>query len=343
MKKKKSANRAGWDSLLLTHKLYSALAQEFSIELSSCSELESAAAEGSGPAIAAAQNWLAEADRQIQVHQLRQFLQTSPLADETALRAVLAYALHKTEHSAADRDKIDFLLVQFFSVCAPSLLEDSDLTFEFVAKTLTPALGAASLTPLASLDGLEGVIQTANSCHKLQELFDSGVIEKGRELKLAAAHNYFEAAALVSFTRFNFLMRRCFFRAMHRDLNAILDGLRALEQQGVETLDCRGATLSGEESVGRLRMICQSWKAMFQAEYSFGQPLRMLVDLRAAVDAALAGKGSAAAEKAPPAEAVTGETAQAEDSAPRAMAAAASGDANATSAEETSSSKETKA
>jgi hypothetical protein len=34
-------------------------------------------------------------------------------------------------------------------------------------------------------------------------------------------------------------------------------------------------------------MICQSWKVMFQAEYSSGQPLRMLVDLRASVDAAL--------------------------------------------------------
>ena len=37
----------------------------------------------------------------------------------------------------------------------------------------------------------------------------------------------------------------------------------------------------------RLRMICQSWKVMFQAEYSSGQPLRMLVDLRASVEAAL--------------------------------------------------------
>ena len=42
-------------------------------------------------------------------------------------------------------------------------------------------------------------------------------------------------------------------------------------------------------------MICQSWKVMFQAEYSSGQPLRMLVDLRASVDAAL-GRGSGNAE-----------------------------------------------
>ena len=40
--------------------------------------------------------------------------------------------------------------------------------------------------------------------------------------------------------------------------------------------------------MARLRMICQSWKVMFHAEYSSGSPLRMLVDLRNVVDAALA-------------------------------------------------------
>jgi hypothetical protein len=34
-------------------------------------------------------------------------------------------------------------------------------------------------------------------------------------------------------------------------------------------------------------MICQSWKVMFHAEYSSGQPLRMLVDLRGIVETAL--------------------------------------------------------
>jgi hypothetical protein len=76
---------------------------------------------------------------------------------------------------------------------------------------------------------------------------------------------------------------------MHGDLNAILDGLRELEHSGIRTLDCRRAQFSATEPTTRLRMICQSWKVMFHAEYSSGQPLRMLVDLRAAVDDALKG------------------------------------------------------
>jgi hypothetical protein len=106
---------------------------------------------------------------------------------------------------------------------------------------------------------------------------------------------------MVAFARFNFLLRRLFFRLMHRDLNAILDGLRDLEQQGVSTLDCRSAQFAGDEQVARLRMICQSWKVMFHAEYSSGQPLKMLVDLRKAVETALAQTGQTKSEQSAPA------------------------------------------
>jgi hypothetical protein len=100
---------------------------------------------------------------------------------------------------------------------------------------------------------------------------------------------------LAAFTRFGYLMRRAFFRLMLGDLNLILDGLTELEDKGIETLDCRRAQFSAQEPIIRLRMICQSWKVMFQAEYSSGSPLRMLVDLRASVEHAL-GRGKPEAE-----------------------------------------------
>jgi hypothetical protein len=109
--------------------------------------------------------------------------------------------------------------------------------------------------------------------------------------------------------------------------------LRELEQRGVNTIDCRRAQFSAEEPILRLRMICQSWKVMFQAEYSSGQPLRMLVDLRAAIDDAL-GRGlaqntraakpvpvkKAAAQPAPAAKPATAKAARA-GAAPSAPAA----------------------
>src|SRR5208283_798447 len=121
----------------------------------------------------------------------------------------------------------------------------------------------------------------------LSELLHSGVLEQGRKLKTQSAARYFEPSAMVAFARFSFMIRRIFFRLMHDDLNAIQDGLHELDRRGVATVDCRRAQFSAEEPIARLRMICQSWKVMFHAEYSAGQPLRMLVDLRGAVDGAL--------------------------------------------------------
>jgi hypothetical protein len=101
------------------------------------------------------------------------------------------------------------------------------------------------------------------------------------------------------------------------DLNGILDGLTELEEKGIQTIDCRRAQFSAQEPIVRLRVICQSWKVMFQAEYSSGQPLRMLVDLRASVEYAL-GRG-----KPPEAEAKTQGTAKAVPAAKPAPAAKA--------------------
>src|SRR5579864_6419578 len=239
-----------------------------------------------------ARQWLREMDERIQIHQLRQFLQTTTMVTPQLLQTLLLHHLHKEEKSPSDRDKIDFLIVQLFSLAAPSRLEDNSVTLEYVAKTLSPVLGNVDTTVPVWLAPLEKVLQSAQNARTLNELLHSGILEQGRKIKIQAGENYFLPVAMIAFARFSFLMRRCFFRLMHQDLNAIFDGLRELEQKGVTTIDCRRAQFSADEPTLRLRMICQSWKVMFQAEYSSGQPLRMLVDLRAAIDDAL-GRGAA--------------------------------------------------
>ncbi len=140
------------------------------------------------------------------------------------------------------------------------------------------------------LNALDRVLEAARKCKSLDELLHGGVLEQGRKAKGQAGDLFYLPVALVAFTRFGYLMRRAFFRLMLGDLNLILDGLTELEEKGVQTIDCRRAQFSEKEPILRLRMICQSWKVMFQAEYSSGQPLRMLVDLRASVEYALGRK-----------------------------------------------------
>jgi hypothetical protein len=262
--------------------VYSALVREFVVDVSTCPVDEEFSATVESVEQAAA--WFQQVDTQIQVHQLRQFLQTTPLASEAVLRQLLWHHMQKATKSGGDRDKTDFLMVQYFSLCAPSGLEDADLNLEYVAQVLQPVLGLQTVTLPAWLNSLESILQTAAGCKRLSDLLHCGALEQGRKLKTQSAARYFDPSAMVGFARFSFMVRRIFFRLMQDDLNAIQDGLRELDRNGIATIDCRRAQFSAHEPISRLRMICQSWKVMFHAEYSSGQPLRMLVDLRAAVD-----------------------------------------------------------
>jgi hypothetical protein len=276
------ASNAG-SNLRSLYTVYTTLAREFVVEVHPCPELESAVDTPS----AEAEKWFESMDQRIQAHQLRQFLQTSGPTNEETLRQLLAHHLGKKQRTEADRDKVDFLLVQFFSQHAPSDLSDADLTFKTVAQLLEPVLGAVETTEPKWLAPLSDLLSEATHAKNLNWLLTTRIIERGREIKHSTGARFFESPALAAFTRFGFLVRRRFFRLMHQDLNAILDGLRVLESHGISTLDCRKAQFSAEEPLARLRMICQSWKVMFHAEYSSGQPLCILVDLRTAVEAAL--------------------------------------------------------
>lgn len=278
---------AEWRSARLLHPLYIALAREFVIETPACTDLESGVDAPGEEAIQQARQWFQAMDERIQVHQLRQFLQTTALTDTESLKTLLLRHLRKQPRTAADRDKVDFLLVQFFSHATPSRLEDNDCDLHYVAQVLEPIVGNVDIKLPDWLNPLEQIIQSANGCHRLSELFAARLLEQGRKLKVQSGEKYFSPIAMVAFTRFSFLIRRVFFRLMHGDLNSILDGLKELENRNVTTLDCRRAHFSHQEPTDRLRMICHSWKVMFHAEYSSGQPLKMLADLRTVVEEVL--------------------------------------------------------
>jgi hypothetical protein len=281
-----------WASARRLYPIYFELAREFVIDVPPCADLEAGLDTPGRESVEQAHHWLEEMDQRIHVHQLRQFLQTTSLVDQDGLLNLLKHYLGKTARTDDVRDKVDFLLVQYFSQVAPSRLEDNDVDLGYVAQSLEPALGPVELKVPVWLNALDRVLDSSRRCRSLDELLHGGVLAQGRKAKSQAGDLFFLPIALVAFTRFGYLMRRAFFRLMHGDLNAILDGLNELEEKGIAVIDCRRAQFSAEEPVARLRMICQSWKVMFQAEYSSGQPLRMLVDLRASVDHAL-GRGAA--------------------------------------------------
>ena len=287
-----------WSSARRLHPIYAELAREFVIEVPACADLEAGVETPAPESIEHAQLWLNSMDEKIQVHQLRQFLQTSSVVDAEGLVVLLQHFL-KAPRTDSSRDKIDFLLVQYFSQSAPTELEDNHADLAYVAQGLEPLLGTVELKAPVWLNALDRVLDSARRCRSLDELLHGGILDQGRKAKAQAGDLFYLPIALIAFTRFGYLMRRVFFRLMLADLNTILDGLTELEEKGVETIDCRRAQFSAQEPIIRLRMICQSWKVMFQAEYSSGQPLRMLVDLRASVDGALSLAAEGDAKAAP--------------------------------------------
>jgi hypothetical protein len=284
---------AQWKSACRLYPIYFELAREFSIDVKACSDLEAGADTPGEEGVEQANRWLEEMDQHLGVHQMRQFLQTSSLVSPDAVLSLAQHFLAKTAKTDVLRDKLDFLLVQYFSQLAPSGLSDAEVDLAYVAQSLEPLLGPVELKPPVWLNALDRVLEVARHCRSLDELLHGGVLEQGRKAKDLAGELFYLPVALVAFTRFGYLMRRSFFRLMLGDLNTILEGLTELEDKGVVTIDCRRAQFSAQEPIARLRIICQSWKVMFQAEYSSGQPLRLLVDLRASVDQAL-GRGKAA-------------------------------------------------
>ena len=281
-----------WSFARKLYPIYFEMAREFAIEAKPCPELEAGVETPGKDTVEQANHWIEHMDGAIQVHQLRQFLQTSSLVSQDGVITLLQHFLAKQTKTDPIRDKIDFLLVQYFSQIAPAGLNDAEVDLAYVAQTMEPVLGQVELKPPVWLNALDRVLDAARKCKSLDELLHGGVLEQGRKAKGLAGELFYLPVALTAFTRFGYLMRRAFFRLMLGDLNIILDGLTELEDKGITTLDCRRAQFSAQEPIVRLRMICQSWKVMFQAEYSSGSPLRMLVDLRASVEHAL-GRGKA--------------------------------------------------
>jgi hypothetical protein len=278
---------AQWREARRLYDVYSALQERFALGMPPCKELESPIDRAQPEIIERVWDWFGKMDERVHVHQLRQLLQTSKLGSEENLRALIAHHLGKKTKTGADRDKVDFLLVQYLSSCAPPGFYDRKVSFEEIAQVLEPVLGEVGLNPPQWLAPLEDASETFDQYRGLRELLQQRTLEKMRELKAGAGDMYFGPTALVAITRFNFTVRRTFVRLIAADLHAIRFSLNELEQKGVHTVDCASAGLSHEETLENLRQICQEWKKPFRAAYAAGQNFKELVAIRTAAEEAL--------------------------------------------------------
>jgi len=269
-----------WKRACSIYPVYTELSKRFDLGILPCGDLEAGEAQNSAESLVRAEQWFREADKRIEVHHLRKLL-TQITLDENVLHAMLARHLGKEPKTESDRDKIDFLLVQYLAQCLPANVPAHELSLEQAARVLKPILGAASEP--TEMPALEQCIESLNQCHSLGDLLDHMILERGRALKIAGREKPFDPSSWVAFTRFSFLVRLGTIRLVHEDIDALQQDLKTLESAGVKTIDCRSADLSEKESFESIRKMSEKWKQSFPGKYSQNYWFTDVVRIRAAV------------------------------------------------------------
>jgi hypothetical protein len=303
-----------WEELRSVFPIYLALAKQLEIAIPFPQDKRNLPEKPTLELFKQVQNWLDGLDSRVLVHQLRHLLQQTTLnASESGLRALIQRHLRKPSKTNTDRDKIDFLLVQYFALCAPAKIYHKQIELEDTAVVMKPVLGETDTAPLAWCEPLEKMITSLRAFRGLRDMLKNSFIAEGRKVKEAAGGMFYDPSALLTFIRFNFLLRRTLIELMHADLIAIRSGLQQLEAAGARTIDCRQSGLTGAEPLAKITQLADEWKQPFQKDYTertVNETFEKLLNLRSDVEKALeqlaAKSGAPAASRAPaPAAKVT--------------------------------------
>ena len=297
-----SPRQAQWKEARSVFPIYLALAKQLEIEIPFAQAKRNLSEQLDLEIFSQVHEWLDSMDQRVMVHQLRHLLQMTTLnASEAGLRALIQRHLRKAKKSNVDRDKIDFLLVQYFALCAPAKIYHKQIELGDVTQVMQPVLGEVDPHPLTWCAPLEQMIEVLRGFRGLREILKTNFIEQGRKVKEAAAEMFYDPTALVAFVRFNFLMRRTLIELMHADLIAIRAGLGQLQSAGARIIDCHHFGLSATEPLTKICAIADEWKQPFQKEYTersvsqaFDQLLGLRTDVEQALEKALGKPGESA-------------------------------------------------
>jgi hypothetical protein len=295
--------QAQWKEARAVFPIYLALAKQLSLDIPFSQAKRNLSEKPDIELFNQVHEWLDSMDQRVLVHQLRHLLQMTTLnASETGLRALIHRHLRKSKKSNPDRDKIDFLLVQYFALCAPAKIYHKQIELADVAQVMQSVLGDVDPAPLSWCAPLEKMIEALRSYRSLREILKTSFIEEGRKVKETAGGMFYDPAALLAFTRFNFLLRRTLIELMHADLIAIRGALAQLQAAGVRSVDCHYAGLLAGEPLAKIQKVADEWKQPFQKEYTertVSQAFEQLLGLRADVEQALEKAGMSPTSGAP--------------------------------------------
>jgi len=131
-----------WEELRALFPIYLALAKQLNFEIPFGPDRRTLPVKIDPELLDSVLEWTNSMDQRVMVHQLRHLLQMTTLnASEGGLRALILRHLRKPSKSTADRDKIDFLLVQYFALCSPAKIYHKQIDLTDAALVMQPVLG----------------------------------------------------------------------------------------------------------------------------------------------------------------------------------------------------------
>jgi len=166
-----------WEELRSVFPIYLALAKQLEIAIPFPPDKRNLPEKPPLELFKQVQNWLDGLDSRVLVHQLRHLLQQTTLnASESGLRGLIQRHLRKPAKTNIDRDKIDFLLVQYFALCAPAKVYHKQIELEDTAIVMKPVLGETDTAPLAWCAPLEKMIASLRGFRSLRDMLKNSFI-----------------------------------------------------------------------------------------------------------------------------------------------------------------------
>ena len=270
---------AEWREARRIYPIYAAVISRFELSLKSCKQLDSPVDSADDESTAAVREWLKGADEAVDALQIRQILQSTKLGTEASIRSLVQRYLAKTDATETYRDRIEFLLSQYFSLHAPVTAARGGVKHEDVSAVLESILGPSKTVPPAWLKELDELLGRLEKFRSLRDFLTGGTLEQGRVLKSRYSGEFLQPPVLASITRYNFLVRLNFIRLLHHDLERIQKVTKDLQHRGVKEIDCSAAGLSKTATPDEVLKFAANWKAIFRKDYSERQVTTAVVKI----------------------------------------------------------------
>ncbi len=248
-------------------------------------------------------NWLDVLDLAITAPMLRDAFKTQPRG--SLLSSLLHHYVNKARHNDSDRDKTDFIVTLLFRTpeSSPNSWDPSGMSFggviippfeAYVMRVLgisdPPFMPAEHMQIVREFDYL---FQEIEDLRYFDQMIDSGVIQKSRDLKHSLGVSFYHPHVLATIASYNVYFGRRFDELFHAATKLIKEFADRLQAEGGSLM----ARVDGDVIVKQLAEV--EGNKILQTEYGRAQDqLRMLSKFKKAVDVRKGTRENAAAAAA---------------------------------------------